>query len=70
MTFSVAHWGTWDDSFVFWYAREDIIEYTNGKCHVFAFCMQKEDILEHINAKVSLECQVSWGDTDDEVVDE
>ena len=30
---------------------EDIIENTNGKCHVFTFSMQEEDILEHTNAK-------------------
>ena len=30
---------------------EDVIEHTNGMCHVFTFSMQEEDILEHTNSK-------------------
>ena len=26
--------------------REDIIDLTNGKCHMYTFYMQEEDILE------------------------
>ena len=35
MTISVAHWNTLDDSLALKYAREDIFEFSNGKCH---FC--------------------------------
>lgn len=34
MTFSVAHWSAQDDSFMFQYAKEDIIENINAECHV------------------------------------
>ena len=34
MTVSVAHWNTWHDSFVFQLQGEDILEHTNGKCHL------------------------------------
>ena len=37
MTFSVAHWDVEMKPFVFEYKGEDIIEHTNGKCHVFTF---------------------------------
>jgi hypothetical protein len=37
MTFSVAHWDTWDVTFPFWYAMEHVIKRTNGKCLAFTF---------------------------------
>ena len=33
---------------------EDIIEHTNGKCHVLHFSMQEENVLEHTNGKCRL----------------
>jgi hypothetical protein len=35
MTFNVAHWDTWDDSFVLLIIIKKIIQHTNDKCHVF-----------------------------------
>jgi hypothetical protein len=37
MAFSIAHWSTLDDSFIFDVQEEDNIEHDNGKWHVFTF---------------------------------
>ena len=34
--------------------KEDLLERTNDKCHVFIVNMQEADILEHINGKCHL----------------
>ena len=62
---------------------EDIIEHTNGMCHLRTFwsiCRSlcnigmhliNYNIIEHTHAKIlinTLECQVSWGGTYGEVV--
>ncbi len=39
-----------DHSSMFLYAKEVVLEHTNGKYHVFLrFSMQVEDALEHVN---------------------
>ena len=59
--FRVAHWNTLDDSPSFGMQEEDIIEHTNGKCHVLTFSMQR-DIIEHTHTQIlvsAMERQVS-----------
>ena len=71
MTFSVEHWDAWYDSLRFGIQWEDIIEHTNGKCRVFT--NTPHNTIEHTHSKIlisTLERQVSWGDINDEVVDQ
>ena len=36
-TFSIAYWNTWYGSYAMQHAREDIIEHTSSRGHVFTF---------------------------------
>jgi hypothetical protein len=56
MVCSLAHWGTWDDSLVFWYIGGGDILSTKLMASVMYlhFNIQEEDILKHINAKCHL----------------
>ena len=51
MTHSVAHYSTWDYTFALEYARGDVVEHTNGKCHVFTFQYTRGRCFGHTGAQ-------------------
>ena len=56
MTISVAHWNTWDNSYVFHYAKRmlSLLGVLMASVMYLHFSMEKEDILEHTNIKCHL----------------